>query len=108
MNKFLVLYRSTASNQEQLKNTTPEQRKAIMDEWAAWGQKTGKALLDMGAPFGESAVIEGAAVPGHIGGYSFVQAASLDDAKKLFVGHPHFKAPGASVQLLSVMSMPGM
>lgn len=108
MQKFLALYRSTASNEEQLKKTTPEQRKSMMDAWAAWGKKTGTALVEMGAPLGESAVIEGAAVPGHIGGYSFVQAESLDAAKKLFIGHPHFNAPGGSVQILSVMSMPGM
>ena len=108
MKKFLVLYRSTTSAQEQMRNSTPEQGKAMMDEWMGWMKKAGAAIVDGGAPLSEAALLKGAAGKGFIGGYSVVQAESIDAAKKLFDAHPHFKAPGASIELLEMMTMPGM
>jgi hypothetical protein len=108
MKKFLVLYRSSASNQEQMAKTTPEQRKSMMDAWGVWMKKAGPALLDVGAPIGSSSLLRGTPAPGHVGGYSIVQAESIDAARSLFDGHPHFAAPNASIELLEVMSMPGM
>jgi len=108
MRKFLVLYRSTVSNKEQMLKVPPEQRKPIMEAWATWARSTGAALVEMGAPLGDSTVIQGAAGQGHVGGYSLVQAESLEAARGLFDGHPHLGAPGASIELLEVMSMPGM
>jgi hypothetical protein len=107
MTKFLVLYRSSASNQEQMTKTTPEQRKAMMDAWTLWMKKVGPALLDVGAPIGASALLGGTPAPGHIGGYSIVQAASVEAARQLFDGHPHFMAPNASIELLELLPMPG-
>ena len=108
MKRFLVLYRSTMSNREQMMKVPAEQRKPIMDAWANRARKAGAGLVDMGAPLGDSTIIEGAPGQGHIGGYSMVQADSLDAAKRMFEGHPHFGAPGASIEILEVMSMPGM
>jgi YCII-related domain len=107
MKKFLVLYRSTASAMDQMASITPEQRKAEMDKWMAWGASAGTALAEWGAPLGESAVLRGSKAQGFIGGYSIVQADSLDSAKQLFDSHPHFGAPGASIELLEIQSMPG-
>ena len=105
MKKFLVLYRSTTSNKEQMTKATPEQMKAHMDAWMGWAKKSGTALVEMGAPLGDSTLIKGTAGQGHIGGYSIVQAESLDAAKKLFEGHPHFEAPSASIELLELTGM---
>jgi hypothetical protein len=107
MKKFLVLYRSTMSNRDQMMKVPPEQRKPIMDAWASWAAKSGPALIDVGAPLGDSTHIKGTAGPGFLGGYSMVQAESSEAARRLFDGHPHFGAPGASIELLEVMSMPG-
>ena len=108
MKKFLVLYRSSKSAKDQMKSATPEQAKAGMDAWMGWAKRTGAALVDMGQPIGDSAVLKGTPGQGFIGGYSIVQAESLDAAKRLFDGHPHFEAPGASIELLELMSIPGM
>ena len=108
MKKFLVLYRSTMSNKEQMMSVAPEQRKAIMDAWAGWVRTAGTALVDMGAPFGDSSLIRATTGQDNIGGYSMIQAESLDAAKRMFEAHPHFGAPGASIELLELMSMPGM
>jgi len=112
--KFLVLYRSTISVKEQMKRATPDQMKASMDAWKGWIGKYGAAVVDMGAPLGDSALLKGTGGSGHIDGYSIVQAESLGAAKNMFGVHPHFgapgapEAPGASIEILELMSMPGM
>jgi hypothetical protein len=105
MKKFLVLYRSSVSAQQQMSTATPEQAKAGMDAWMAWAKKSGAALVDMGAPVGETALLKGTAGPGYVGGYSLVQADSLEKAKGLFDDHPHFRAPGAAIELLELLPM---
>jgi hypothetical protein len=107
MKKFLVLYRSTLSAKDQMSKATPEQAKTGMEAWARWAGKSGAALLEMGAPLGDSALIKGTAGPGYIGGYSIVQAESIEGAKRIFEGHPHFASPGASIELLEQLAMPG-
>ena len=107
MKKFLVLYHSPISNQEQMKKATPELMKASMDGWMKWAGKAGKALVDMGAPLGDAGWIKGTPGAGYLGGYSIVQTDSLDAAKKLFDGHPHFELAGASIQVIEIMPTPG-
>jgi hypothetical protein len=109
MKKFLVLYRSSISAKQQMASATPEQGKAGMDAWMGWAKRSGAALVEMGAPTGDSTLLRGAAsTPGFIGGYSIVQADSVDAARKLFDAHPHFEAPGGAIELLELISMPGM
>lgn len=108
MKKYLVLYRAPVSARDQMANATPEQAKAGMDAWMAWAGRAGPAIVDMGAPVGDPIVIGGRAGAGHIGGYGVVQAKSEKDAKKLFDQHPHLMMPGASIELLELLSLPGM
>lgn len=105
MKKFLVLYRASVSTKERMANASPEQAKAGMAAWAGWGQKTAASLVDMGAPVGDTALLKGTPAPGHIGGYSLVQADSLEAAKTLFDGHPHFQTPGGAIELLELLPM---
>jgi len=107
MKKFLVLYRSTISTAERLAKSTPEQAKASMAAWMGWAQRSAAALVEMGAPLGDSTLLKGSPAPGHLGGFSIVQAESIDAAKKIFDGHPHFETPGNSIELLEQLSMPG-
>ena len=108
MTKYLVLYRSTMSNREMMAKSTPAQMQASMDEWGVWTKKAGTAVLDLGSPVGTTTVLKGTASGGFFGGYSIVQAESLDAARRLFDAHPHLGAPGASIELLELLSMPGM
>jgi hypothetical protein len=116
MSKYLVLYRSEGalngpSVTETFAKTPPEQLVAGMAAWRAWQEKCGSALIDLGAPLDKSTTVAGGSVsPGKtaITGYTFLQAGSLDEAVNLIQGHPHFRAPGASVQILECVSMPGM
>ena len=107
MKKFLVLYRSTGAPMDARSSITPEQRKAEMVKWTAWGTSVGTALVDWGAPLGESAVLRGSAGPSFASGFSIVQADSLEAAKELVEDHPHFGSSGASIELLEMLPMPG-
>jgi hypothetical protein len=114
--KFLVLYRSEGalsgvSVAEMFAKATPEQLQAGMAAWKAWHDSAAGAVSDLGAPLGGSTTLAGGAAsssPTAITGYSFLQAATMEDAVALLKGHPHFHMPGASVQILECLSMPGM
>jgi len=116
MNKYLVLYRSEGalsgmSVAEMFANTPPEQLAAGMAAWRTWHEKCGGAVVDLGAPLDKStAVAGGSAATGKtaISGYTILQASSVDEAVSLMKDHPHFRAPGSSIQILECVPMPGM
>jgi hypothetical protein len=116
MNRYLVLYHSEGALagmtvSEMFANATPEQMAAGMAAWKAWHEKAGSAVLDLGAPVDKSTTIQaGAAAPSKtsITGYTFLQAGSMEEAVALMKNHPHFHMPGASVQILECLPMPGM
>jgi len=73
--------------------------------------KRGAAIVDLGAPLDKSTTVAGgAATPGRttITGYTLLQAGSIEEAVALIKGHPHFYAPGSSVEILESVPMPGM
>ena len=43
-----------------------------------------------------------------LGGYSIVQAESHEAAATLFANSPHLTMPGATVEVMEIMPMPGM
>ena len=111
MKKFLVLYKASASAFEQAMKSTPEQQKAGMEAWMAWGKKAASSIVDMGAPLGKSLrVTPGGASPtkNDLGGYSILQADSKESLQELLKGHPHFLAPGGAIEILEQLPMPGM
>lgn len=112
MKKFLVIYSSSVPALEQMKTVTPEQAKAGMDAWMEWAGKAGPAIVELGAPLGAAASFEAPGtktdVTSEVGGYSILQAESIDALSKVLVGHPHFRAPGASIRVHELMDMPGM
>lgn len=111
MKRFLVLYQSAASAEEQMARATPEQAKAGMDAWMAWAGKAASAIVDLGAPLGAGQHVESAsrsAGATQIRGYSVLQAGSGDEVVRLLEGHPHLMMPGASIEVLEALPMPGM
>ncbi len=78
---------------------TPEQAQAGMDAWQAWAKKAGPAIVDLGAPLdGE----------GDVTGFSILQADSRQDLDGLLADHPHRHSPGAAIDVLEFMALPGM
>ena len=112
MKKFLVLYQSTTPPAEQMKNVTPDQAKAGMAAWMAWAGRAGSGIVDMGSPVAASAKVNGSGPSGaanaQLGGYSILQAESKDALMALLTNHPHFMAPGASIEVFEFLPMPGM
>jgi hypothetical protein len=111
MKKFLVIYQSSVSAREQMSRATPEQAKAGMAAWMAWSQKAGTAIVNLGAPVGNPAKISGGTAAdskSEIGGFSILQAESRDALTALLKEHPHFMAPGASIEIHEFVPMPGM
>jgi hypothetical protein len=83
-----------------------------MDAWMAWSQKTGKSIVDMGAPLGKSLRVtkSGDASPSSndLGGYSVLQAESQEALAATLKGHPHFMMPDGSIEIVEMMPIPGM
>jgi hypothetical protein len=103
--KYLVLYRSTMSAEEQMSQNNPEQGQAGMDAWMAWAQQAGDAIVDLGAPL---RVVESGGDSGDpVGGYSVLQADSPEALSKVLARHPH-TAMGGTIQTLEFRPMPGM
>jgi hypothetical protein len=112
MKKFLVLYQSTVPASVQMRNATPEQAKAGMDAWMSWAGQVGGGIVDMGSPVAPAPKLTGpgqvAAGNAQVGGYSILQAESKDGLMNLLKNHPHFMAPGASIEVFEFLPMPGM
>jgi hypothetical protein len=109
MTKFMVLYRSPASARDQMANATPEQMKAGMDAWMQWAGKAGDAVVDLGAPLAPAAHEgPGSSDAGEISGYSIMQAGSAEALGAVLNRHPHLSMPGSSIDVLEMLSMPGM
>jgi len=99
MSKFLVLYRSPVSAREQLASASPEQAEAGMKAWQSWAEKAGPAIVDLGAPLdGKSDVT----------GFSILQGDSRASVDELLADHPHRHMPGAEIDVLEFMALPGM
>lgn len=106
MAKFLVLYRSETSAQEQMANASPEDAKAGMDAWMAWAGHAGQAIVDLGAPLGNARRVgDGSGEPT---GFSILQGDSEDEIVGLLNEHPHLHGAGNSIEVREFMALPGM
>ena len=113
MKKFMVLYMaSSADFEKMMKSATPEQQKKGMDAWMKWMNKHKKSLVDGGAPLGKTKRVDAKGATNTkngVGGYSIVQARSHDDAVKMLgKEHPHLQMPGAWIEIVEIMPVPGM
>jgi hypothetical protein len=109
MKKFLVLYKAPASSFEQMMKATPEQQKAGMAAWMAWGQKAGSSIVDMGAPLGKSLRVtttQSTPTTNDLGGYSILQAESKEALAATLKQHPHFMTPEGTIEIVEMMPVP--
>ena len=113
MKKFLVLYMADeAEFEKMMKNSTPEQQRTGMDAWMKWMGDHKVSLVDVGAPLWKTKRVDakGASdTKNGLGGYSIVQAESADAATKIFgKDQPHLQMPGAWIEIVEIMQIPGM
>jgi hypothetical protein len=110
LKRFVVLYNSSISAQEQMANSTPEQRQAGMEAWMAWAQNAGDAIVDLGAPLQAANRVSGNGVAqsdSQASGYSLLQGNSAEEIDGLLKEHPHLQMPGASIDVLEALPVPG-
>jgi len=111
MKKFLVLYRAPLASFEQMMKATPEQQKAGMEAWMAWGKKAAASIVDMGAPLGKAMRVTPAGASqtrNDLGGFSILQGESKEALAETLKGHPHFMTPEGFIEIVELMPMPGM
>jgi len=107
MDRFLVLYRAPVSAREQMANATPEQAQAGMDLWTAWAGRAGDAIVDLGAPLADAAMVGDGEAYGDLAGYSILEAVSRDAMMELLQDHPHFHTPGGQMEVHEMLPVPG-
>ena len=112
MKKFLVLYMApVAEFEKMMKNTTAQSRKEFMDAWMSWMNANQASIVDGGAPLGKTKRVDakGASdVRNEVGAYSIVQADSADAAARIFgKDQPHLQMPGAWIEIVEIMPIPG-
>jgi hypothetical protein len=111
MTKYLLLYVSSVSAQDQMANSTPEEGAAGMEAWNAWAGRAGSALVDFGTPL-QSAGSVGASGGGvesggrYVGGFSILEADSADALRGLVEDHPHLMLDGASIEFFEFLELP--
>jgi len=112
MTKYTVLYNSTASASEVMAAASPEEMKASMGEWMQWRDEASDTVkVDFGMPLqAVSNVSADGAAESHnpASGYSILEGESKEAIVELLKKHPHLKRPGASIDLLEMLPMPGM
>src|SRR5262245_44860947 len=113
MKKFMALYMASGPQFEKMmKDSTPEQQKKGMEAWMKWMNDNKASIVEGGAPLGKTKRVDsnGASnTKNEVGGYSVVQAESHDAATKLFgKDHPHLQMPGAWIEIMEIMPLPGM
>jgi hypothetical protein len=115
MSKYLVLYHSPISPQEQMQSSSPDEAQAGIDAWTAWAGEAGPAIVDLGAPIASAGSVgpggagnqaDGTGA-GYVGGYSILQADSTADLERLLERHPHLMLDGSRIELYQFLELPG-
>ncbi len=103
MSKFLFVYHGGGMPD------SAEERAKVMAAWGAWFGQLGSAVLDGGNPTGASVTVNaggtsdgGGANPA--GGYSLIEASSIEDATEKAKGCP-IVAGGGSVEVCATIDV---
>jgi hypothetical protein len=100
MGKYVLAYQGGSMAE------TPEAQEQVMAAWGAWFGSLGAAIVDGGAPFGESTAVGGGAASSSLTGYSILEAADLKAAAKLAEGCPVLSS-GGSVDVYEAIDVSG-
>jgi hypothetical protein len=114
MDKFLVLYKAPSAVIDEWMKKPEQERKSdetkMMDAWQKWMSANASKFTDKGAGAGKPKVVSSSGVKdarNDIMMYQVVQASSADEAAKMFVGHPHFGIPQATIEVMPLKAMEG-
>lgn len=116
MKNFLAIYRGEpkkgASNHWD--KMSPEEQKRVietgMDAWGKWMMDHSSQIVQSGGPLGKTLSVSKEGISPIMNkdcGYVVVQAASHEEAAKMFLNHPHFAIfPGDNVEIMECMPVP--
>jgi hypothetical protein len=111
MAKFMVLYNSTKNANDTMAQATPEEMQASMQEWIAWRDEASQQVkVEFGLPLQAiGRVTTNGVEPSDtfVSGYSMLEG-DKDTILELLKTHPQLKRQGASIELLELLSMPGL
>ena len=112
MPRYLLLYTSSVSPEEQIANASPEEGQAGMEAWTAWADRAGSAVVDLGSPVSASGTVgashpAGASSNQYVGGFSIMEADSDDALRGLLESHPHLMLDGAAIEYFQFLELPG-
>ncbi len=104
MPKFLFVYHGGKAPD------SPEDGQKQMVAWTAWFADIGAALIDPGAPVGQSRTVIATGVTGDGGanpasGYSVISADSVEAATEIAKGCPMLGGAGGSVEVAELIDM---
>lgn len=112
MKKFIALYMvPIAELDHMMKNESPEEMKTWMAEWTTWMKTHEQSFVDPGTPLGKNKRVtkDGVAdVRNDLTGYAILQAESHEAAADLLKDNPHLQMPGAYIEVLGLVDMPGV
>lgn len=89
---------------------TPEEGEKAMAAWASWYESMGAAIVDGGAPVGQSQTVTKTSVadnggPNPLSGYTVVEAADAAAAVEMAKGCPILDADNGSVEVAPIIEM---
>ncbi len=81
-----------------------------MQAWMKWMTDHHDAVVYEGSPLGKTKAVSKAGIMdtrNEMGAFVIVQAASYDEAAKMFEDHPHFMIfPGDRIEVMEMLAMP--
>ncbi|MEP7167187.1 MAG: hypothetical protein ABI758_04380 [Candidatus Woesebacteria bacterium] len=111
MAKYMVLYNSTASASELMAKASPEEMKASMDEWMKWKDEATKSVkFEWGLPLQITTRLTPTGPTtsdSPVSGYAIMEG-EKEAVLDALATHPNLKREGASIDVLEMISMPGM
>lgn len=116
MKRFVAIYTGSEASMAPWQALDATQRaareKAGVEAWKQWAVKHADAIVDHGSPLGKTKRITADGIAdfrNSMTAYTIVQAASHQEAAKLFEQHPHFTIfPGDGVEVMECLPLPGM
>ncbi len=115
MQKFLVVYLAPIEGMEEWMKIDPEKRKAEEDkmkaDWDQWMDRHKEKFTEETTAIGKTKRVTKDGVvdtKNNMMMYSIVEAQSHDEAAALFIDHPHFGIPDATIEIMPVTRLSEM
>ena len=111
MKQFLAMFLGTPKKMQDWKPDQATMQKG-MEAWMKWAIDHKGDIVNMGSPLGKTKKVSNAGIEdthNEMGAWVVVQAASQEEAAKMFEGHAHFTIfPGDRVEVMECLPMPKM